>query len=161
MKKQDRRQIFYDNKTKLYFTAYIVLTLLFFLFVAGNLFSRILYSFFSPNKISDFIVMNPKLLLTLAVIWTLYGYFIAYTYATSKIKGVIYRMKNIFDRNADKKNHKMTFRKSDPFNDVAKSFNLMIEKIDKIDYIKTQLANLVKQTQGDTKIKIEAIIESI
>ncbi|EKD27260.1 MAG: hypothetical protein ACD_79C00781G0004 [uncultured bacterium] len=157
----NQRKLIYNTTTKLIFGGYIIFTLIFVIFAFGELFMNTAMSIISPAFSRMILNLKPTTIFLVFFLWTLYGYFMAFTYASNKIQGIIFRMSSIFDLISSGEIHKMTFRKNDPFHDVAKSFNTMIQKIHENHEIKKDLLEISKNSDIKTKEKIEELINKL
>ena len=160
-KMKNRRKIFYDDKTKLVFGGYIFFTFILALFLAVKLLANIGFQMFSPGFSGPIFTFKPGILVLIFILWTLFGYFFAYIYATDKIHGIVFRMGRFFDRISDKEITRLSFRADDPFKPVADSFNRMLDKMCHKASIKTELQTIALKAEDETKKRLEALIHSL
>ena len=160
MNSKNQRKLFYEKKILILFSAYLLLTLVLILGLAGQLLTQISFSFASPG-LTDSLVWNPKLLLVIFLIWSVYGYFFAYFYARQQIQGLVLRMGHIFEQVASGESKKLTFRKNDPFHAVSKSFDALVSQVHQAHHLKDKLKTIAHKADSTTKQKLEELIQKL
>lgn len=155
----DRRKIFYDSKTKMLFTTFIFFTILMAIFMTGTLLANLGFQFFSPGKTGEIFTFGNETILVFIILWSLYGYLIAYTYAYSKVQGIIFRMGRIFERITEKQSVRLTFRRGDPFHSVSDSFHRMLDKVRQRPDLKKELQLIIRDAEAPTREKLENLLK--
>ncbi len=155
----DRRKIFYDTKTKMLFTIFIFFTILMAIFMTGTLLGNLGFQFFTPGKTGEAFTFSNETIIVFIVLWSLYGYLIAYTYAYSKIQGIIFRMGRIFEKISEKQGIKLTFRRKDPFHAVSDSFHKMLDHVRQRPDLKKELQIIIREAKSPIKEKLEDLLK--
>jgi hypothetical protein len=152
--RKEQRRIFYEQKIKLIFIGYIVVTVVLALFLFGNVVIKSFAPEQSQGVREQFLRFSPTVQFLVFYIWTIYGYFLAYVYAITKINGIIFRMARIFDEVAEGREPELTFRKNDPFHPVAQSFNRMLDKIQARPPIREELQRIAEAPDDRLRAEI-------
>lgn len=155
----DRRKIFFDTKTKMLFTTFIFFTVLMGIFMTATLLANLGFQFFSPGKTGEIFTFGNETILVFIILWSIYGYLIAYIYAYSKVQGIIFRMGRIFEKIADKNNTRLTFRRKDPFHAVSESFHKMLDNVRQRPDLKRELQAIIKESKTPVREKLEELLK--
>ncbi len=160
MNPTSQRKLFYDKKILGLFSGYLLLTLILILGLTGQLLTQISFSVGSPG-LSDSLTWNPKILLVIFLVWSVYGYFFAYFYARSQIQGLVIRMGHIFEQVAQGETRKLVFRKNDPFHAVSKSFDALVSKVQHAHQFKDKLKTIAHKAEPSTRHKLEELLQQL
>lgn len=157
----NRRRIFYDNKVRLLFTGYLIFTLVLVLALFGNIFTKTFFSMLTPGFADSTTALPLKAQWGIFFLWTLYGFFFAYFYASNRVRGILLRLGRVCDQVASGEPRKMTFRKNDPFHAVSVSMNKIIEKVMLLTTFKQELEKIAKQADPSTRARLEEVMERL
>jgi len=158
---KDKRRIFYEQKIKLIFFGYIFLTFVLALLLFGNWLVELFVPHYSQIFREHVMAFSPTPQFLVFYIWTIYGYFLAYIYAISKINGVVFRLARIFDQVKDGEIHAMSFRKNDPFHPVAESFNNMLNTLTLKPNVKNELIEITQAPDAEIRSRLEEFIQTL
>lgn len=158
MKKRNKRQMFPSKGTKILFIIYILLSFLLMLVTASVILQDLILKL-SFGKFLFTKILTIDLIFPLFMTWTGYGFFLAWFWVKTEMKGLVFRISRIFDEISEGNSVKLTFRRKDPFHQVAKSFNHMIKVIAPPVDTRKKLEELAETLDDEKKSALNNILE--
>lgn len=159
--KKIQRKVLSGQKIRAIFAVYILFTMALLIILNIAVFSNIFLNMFSPSLVSGINSFNPVVWFLMMLVWVGYSFFFAYHYAVSKIQGMVTRMGKTFSRIAEGEIQRLSFRKNDPFHDVAANFNHMIKHMAHKRDLAEKLHKVVNLSQSEMKNQIKSLISEL
>ncbi len=148
---QNKRKLFINSRVRFFFAAYVVFSILaVVLFLGWEMFMEMFLNRFpaAEASLSSFRGFPMVIKVTLLLVWGMSSFLLAYTYLDAKFMGIFERMDELFEAMLHNPELKLGFRKVDPFNIMADSFNAMKQMfLDRIAKRKTLIEQITSEIE--------------